>query len=459
MSERAEPGRLFGTDGIRGTFSVAPLDRDTITRVGFCLGRRLAETAGEDASVVIAGDTRSSTPEIGQWLATGLGAHGVTIRYGGVLPTPAVAFLCRDLGTGAGIAISASHNPFPDNGVKLFDGSGFKWDVAAEQQLEEEIRDLALDQTLDERELSPSDASLGDAYLEMLGSALEDGGSLQGLKIALDTANGSAAPWAETLFTRHGAQVQVVGDTPDGRNINEGCGSTQPQGVADLSLASGADLGVAFDGDADRAILVDEKGKIRDGDDILYVMARYLLDQGELVPPEIVATVMSNIGLEISLREAGIGVVRCDVGDRVVVGTMRDRGTRLGGEQSGHIVDLDRSTTGDGLLTALMVAKLVGQSGRPLSELAAGLEICPQILVNVPVRERRPFSEMSSVASAEAEIARQLGENGRLLLRYSGTEPLARIMLEGQDPTEIEAMGERLANLIDREIGATSNPS
>ena len=456
MAQRSAAGRLFGTDGIRGSFGEPPLDRATILRLAEALGRRLRRQDGNDATVVIAGDTRASTPEIGAWLASGLGRHGVRVRYGGVLPTPAVALLCRKLRAAAGIAISASHNPHPDNGVKLFDSSGFKWSEEAERELERDIAEAPSPATESAGDLPGTDLELVDVYLESLAAALPERDALAGLTIALDAANGAAAPWAEAVFRRHGAAVHISGNSPDGRNINLGCGSTLPQSVARLTTATGSDLGIAFDGDADRAILVDETGHVRDGDNILFVWARSLLERGELAPPRIVATVMSNIGLEMSLAQDGIEVVRCDVGDRVVVSTMQAQSIRLGGEQSGHIVDLERSTTGDGLLTALVLAGFVARSGQTLSTLTSGLEICPQILINVPVRERRPFAELRGVPQAEAEIVRRLGREGRLLLRYSGTEPLARIMLEGRDPAEIERMGEGLAELIEREIGAVS---
>ncbi len=450
--------RLFGTDGIRGPFGVAPLDRATITALASALGHRLREAAGAlgpSPLVVLGGDTRESTPEICRWLAAGLAQEGIEIRYAGEIPTPGIAFLARHLGAACGIAVSASHNPVPDNGVKLIDSQGYKWPEKAEAELEQAL--LAL---RDGPGIGPvkafapkSKVSLAITYLEFLLASLPGKKPLAHLKLAVDCGHGAASDYAEILFKSFGATVDVINARPDGTNINAGCGSTHPEVVAARVLATGADLGLAFDGDADRCILVDERGEVRDGDAILYLWARDLAAQDALPHQKIVATSMSNLGLVRALFHEGIGVVRCDVGDRQVVATMKAEGIVLGGEQSGHIVHLKEASTGDGLLTALHMAALRAQSDQPLSQMLAGFRRYPQILSNIPVREKKPFADLPLVAAAAARVEQKLGDDGRLVLRYSGTEPLARIMIEGADQAEITALAGEIATEIRGAIG------
>jgi phosphoglucosamine mutase len=297
------------------------------------------------------------------------------------------------------------------------------------------------------------DPALAETYLEHLLSSLPGERPLAGLTVALDCANGAATPFAARLFERLGARVHVIADHPDGTNINLDCGSTHPERLIELVTATGSDLGVAFDGDADRAIFVDERGGIQDGDSVLFLWARELTRSGRLEAGAVVATTMSNLGLEHALAELGIRTVRCDVGDRIVVETMRRHGIPLGGEQSGHIVHLDHGSTGDGMLTAVQVSALVARADQPLSELAAPVERFPQILVNVRVAEKRPFETLPSVAAKASSIERKLGGDGRLLLRYSGTEPLARVMIEGRSQDEIEALARDLAAEIGNVLG------
>ncbi len=453
-SDPSSAPKLFGTDGIRAPFGTPPLDRPTVTAVAHALGRGLAEAAGGDPApmVVLGGDTRASTPEICRWVAAGLAAGGARWRYVGVVPTPGVAFLVRALGASAGVSVSASHNPLPDNGVKLLDAAGHKWSPAAEARLEARMEAGVRVPRLDELAAAPDAAA---PYLEGLRARVPGDGSrpLAGLRVGLDAAHGAAAPYAERLFAGLGATVVARGDRPDGSNINEGCGSTHPEALAALVAAEGLDLGIAFDGDADRAILVDERGRVRDGDAILYLWARALAAAGRLEPPKIVATSMSNLGLERSLAADGIEVVRCGVGDREVVETMRREGIALGGEQSGHVVDLELSSTGDGLLTGLTLAALRAAAGRPLSAMLAGFTRYPQVLHNVRVREKPLLDSLPAVAAAAREVEESLGADGRLVLRYSGTEPLARVMIEGPDQETIEALAGRLTAAIDREIG------
>lgn len=458
---------LFGTDGIRGTFGQPPLDRDTVGRIAAQLAATLggAATGGETSGrephrplVVLGGDTRESTPVLCGWLASALRAGGVEVRYAGVVPTPGVAFLVRRLGAAAGVVVSASHNPYPDNGIKLFGPDGFKWSDEAEEGFE---RRLAATPVPPQGEPPPLSAEpeLRDAYLDFLAAqagAVEGSTPLAGLRVVLDAGNGAASTYAAEIFQRLGAETFLLSAWPDGRNVNEGCGSTAPGVMAARVVAEKADLGAAFDGDADRCILADERGEVRDGDAILYLWATALHRQGRLPGGRIVATSMSNLGLERALEREGVGIVRCDVGDRWVVEALRREGLDLGGEQSGHIVSLSRGTTGDGLLTALAVAGLRAQAGRPLSELLRPFRRYPQILVNVRVSRREDLAALPAVAAARQEVETALGRDGRLVLRYSGTEPLARVMIEGPEQAEIERLAALLAEAIRSEIGAAA---
>jgi len=468
--------RLFGTDGVRAPFGVPPLDRATVTALARALAAALAESgpalepaAGRQSEpapeagplVVLGGDTRESTPEICRWLASGLAAGGARYRDAGVLPTPGIARLARDLGAAGGISVSASHNPYPDNGIKLIDGGGFKWSAAAELALEERLArgpaaGAAVDLALPELAADPA---LAERYLDELAATLPAGRPLAGFRVVLDAGNGAASPLAEPLFSRLGAEVELLAAAPDGRNVNDGCGSTAPETMAARVRAIGADLGAAFDGDADRAIVADERGQVRDGDALLYLWATHLAGQGRLDPPAIVATSMSNLGLERALERPGIARVRCDVGDRAVVETMRAQGIVLGGEQSGHLVHLGLSTTGDGLLSALQMAGFVAATGRPLSELLEGFRRYPQILLNVRVKEKPDLLSLPKVAAAARAVEDRLGADGRLVLRYSGTEPLARVMIEGPDQQTVESLAGDLAGAIADEIGARGSGS
>jgi phosphoglucosamine mutase len=445
-----KPPRLFGTDGIRGHFGEFPLDRPTVTALAVELAATLQERAnGSVPEVVLGGDTRESTPEICGWLAQGLEAGGVRVRYAGVIPTPGVAWLIRPLGAAAGVVVSASHNPWPDNGIKLLDPSGSKWSDDDEHTLERRM--LARTQAeLPHLELSVEE-NLKQRYLDHLASTIEE--PLDGLRIVLDTGNGAASSYAAEIFERLGARVTLLHAEPNGRNVNEGCGSTAPGEMAARVVAEGAHLGAAFDGDADRCILADERGEVRDGDAILFLWALSLRDRGLLDPPRIVATTMSNLGLERALDREGIGIVRCAVGDRYVVEAMKREEILLGGEQSGHIVERGLASTGDGLLTALQIAGIVHRAGRPLSELLAGFRRYPQVLKNVRVARKPDLATVPSVAAAARAVEDRLGADGRLVLRYSGTEPLARVMIEGPDQPTIEAMAAELIGVIQGELG------
>lgn len=446
-------GRLFGTDGIRARFGEPPLVEATVRRIGSELGTLLGER-GRTPTVLLGGDTRASSPRLADWIAEGLAASGVRAVELGVLPTAAVARLVPARGAAAGVVLSASHNPAEDNGIKLIGADGFKWSLTDEDELEHRLAAAP--------ETSPSasgplaierDPEAVADYIDRLVALLPPSRPLAGLRVALDCANGAASAIVSPLFDRLGATVESMFDRPDGSNINRDCGSTHPDALVDRVRPGGFDLGFAFDGDADRALLVDGRGELRDGDAMMYLWAVDLARRGELEPRELVATSMSNLGLERALAREGIGLVRCGVGDREVVDTLRARGARFGGEQSGHIVDLALSTTGDGLLTALSIAAIVAAAGRPVSDLLAGFRRYPQRLVNVRVRARPALASLPRVAAAAAEAERRLGADGRLVLRYSGTEPLARVMIEGPDDAVVDELGSHLAEAIRAEIG------
>jgi phosphoglucosamine mutase len=449
--------RLFGTDGIRARAGTEPLVEPTVRRFGAALGGQLAaRPAPGDGRplVLVGGDTRRSTGELARWAAQGLLAAGARVLDLGVIPTGGVARLAPYTGAAAGLVVSASHNPADDNGLKLIDGDGFKWSHDEEDALEARLAETP--EPAPAAEAAEDGRALVDTYVDWLAgaSALEPASPLAGLSIALDCAHGAASFVAGPLFERLGARVQLLFATPDGSNINAGCGSTHPDALAAELAGGGFDLGFAFDGDADRALVVDSGGRLHDGDALMFLWASELAARGELEPRAIVATSMSNLGLERALAESGIAVVRCDVGDRAVVDTLRARGLRLGGEQSGHLIDLARSTTGDGLLTALVIAGIVARSGAPLAALLTGFRRYPQLLVNVRVTAKPDLESLPAVAAAAREVATGLGDDGRLVLRYSGTEPLARIMLEGPDEATIRAHADRIAAAIRAEIGA-----
>jgi phosphoglucosamine mutase len=456
LTNESHTRHLFGTDGIRSRFGEPPLDRETVTSLALHLAATLREREAEP-SVVLGGDTRESTPEICRWLAAGLAAGGVRARYTGVLPTPGIAYLTHQLGAAAGVVVSASHNPYPDNGIKLIDPQGYKWSEVAEAALERHMEAGPGGPSPAAVEIEP-DSALQERYLRHLIATVPartpGDRPLEGLKLVLDAGNGAASPYAGELFERLGARVTVLHAEPDGRNVNEGCGSTAPEEMAARVVAEGADLGAAFDGDADRCILADERGEVRDGDAILYLWALGLRDSGHLAPPSIVATSMSNLGLERALDRAGIGLERCGVGDRYVVEKMREKGIVLGGEQSGHIVQSELATTGDGLLTALQMAALVHRSGRSFSELLAGFRRYPQVLLNIRVARKPKFETVPRIDAAKRAVDDQLGADGRLLLRYSGTEPLARVMIEGPEQGAIDTLAQQLAGVIREELGA-----
>lgn len=444
--------QLFGTDGIRGKAHEYPLDQATMFALGEALGHRLRK--GEGKPIVLLGmDTRESGPEIAGALTAGVAAGGGQARFIGVVPTPAVAYLCRVSDASAGISISASHNPFHDNGVKVFGHDGMKLSDVLEEQIEDELLALRKEKhTIPRVELS-EDRRLIEQY-EIFLIQERSADFLKGRRIVLDTGHGAAFRIAPEIFRRLGAAVTVINDRPDGTNINEKSGALHPEGLADVIARERADFGVAFDGDADRAIFVDDQGTVRNGDEILYLWARRDKLRGELHSNTVVATVMSNFGFEKKLERDGIRLLRAGVGDKYVLEMMLESQASLGGEQSGHIIDLKVHTTGDGIHTALAMAALLAESSKPFSALET-FEPMPQILVNQRVGSKPPLESLSRYQSAAAEAEAKLAGTGRLLVRYSGTENLVRVMVEGEDQALIESMAHDLAKILAGEIGVS----
>jgi len=440
--------RLFGTDGIRGRALQWPLDEDTVLRLGVALADEL-RAAGCRPSILLAGDTRASTETLAGWLATSFHASGGEVTWGGVLPTPAVSQLLRGSECTAGVVISASHNPADDNGIKILGPGGQKIDDAVERKLE---RQLPMVNPAAAGGLPSLRTDLADRYLELLIASHDAPRPLDGMHVVIDCANGAASKIGPAFIEELGARVTVLAASPDGTNINHDSGATSPQKLIDRVLAEGADAGLALDGDADRAVLVDENGRLLDGDDILLAWARHLKTRGRLPGNRVVATVMSNFGLERSLADDGMTMKRCPVGDRSVWIAMSADGVALGGEQSGHIICSHYSVSGDGLLTGSHLFAIAAAASRRVSELS-DLVRMPQLLLNVPVAERRPFDELPEVTAELAEVEKSLEGRGRVLLRYSGTEPLARVMVEGEDAHEIEELANRLANAVKHELG------
>ncbi len=445
---------LFGTDGIRGEAGRFPLDAATVKTIGFSLARHLAETIPEPV-IIIGRDTRESGEWLEQALIAGASEAGVACLSAGVITTPGVAYLTRKLQANAGVVISASHNPYQDNGIKIFSPTGQKIDDALERQIEGDIeRGLKSDL---KSGLNPSPsavAGLPNDYLQFLTEEIGHGLSLTGLTIVVDCANGASTEFAPKLFETLGARVIAINNNPDGRNINLNSGSLHIESLIAAVTKQKADLGVAFDGDADRSLFVDEKGGFVDGDATLWVLANYLRAHGKLKDDTVVATVMSNIGLEIALRAAGIRLVRSDVGDKYVLDELLRLGASLGGEQSGHIIMPALSLAGDGMITALSLLRALRETDKTLTQATAGFQQYPQILVNVRVREKVPFAQLPTVQAEVKDVEERLSHKGRLLLRYSGTERLARVMIEGESQFEIEGYAERIAGAIKRAIGA-----
>ena len=436
--------RYFGTDGVRGRVGEDPMTVDFALRLASAAGRVLAPEGG---TVLIGKDTRLSGYMFESALEAGFVAAGVNVMLIGPLPTPGIAYMARRFGCDFGAVISASHNPYDDNGIKFFDGSGGKLSDELEARIEAELAQPVL--TRSSRNLGKAvrvDRSRVD-YQEFCAATLPEGVELAGLKIVIDCANGAAYKVAPRVLADLGAEIVPIGCSPNGRNINDGCGSLHPELLQLTVPGVRAHVGLALDGDGDRLVMVDHLGRIVDGDQLLYVIARARHEAGQLQGP-VVGTVMSNLGLEVALRELGVGFRRAPVGDRHVLSMLRDSGGVLGGETSGHILCLDKTTTGDGLVSALQVLAVMRQSGRSLAELAAPMRKFPQVLLNVQVAKRFDPTGVPAVCEAVRRVEQRLGGQGRVVLRASGTEPVIRVMVEGRDEGPTRAAADELAEVV-----------
>lgn len=461
MSSKAR--RLFGTDGIRGIAGEFPLTTESTFLIGRALGHDLKNALAKSnpaPSAVIGQDTRESSGWIADRVALGLISAGVEVHSAGVITTPGVAYLARAAGHNAGVVISASHNPWTDNGIKVFSGNGYKLPDAEELAIEQEIFALLQDPQPDSSprpegmRTLPGDGALRRAYIDWLKQNVTT--DLRGLKIAVDCANGAATAEAPELFAACGIEATYFGSDPNGKNINDNCGALYPQNIADLVATAKQKfgLGITFDGDADRALFSNEDGRVVNGDGILLLAARDMQSRGILTDSTVVATTMSNMGLEIALRASGIRMLRANVGDKYVLEKMLDSGAALGGEQSGHIIFRDGdATTGDGLLTALRVMEIMARSRQKLSVLISDLKVFPQTIQNIRVREKVPFDEVPEIQREIESVERELNGNGRVIIRYSGTESLARIMVEAESKEKVEALAKRIADPIRNALG------
>jgi phosphoglucosamine mutase len=444
-------GRLFGTDGVRGKAGEAPLDHSTVRRLGAALVRALRH-GDEQLRFLVGRDTRESGEWIEEELARGIRSEGAAITSAGIVPTPAIAYLTPRLGYTAGIVISASHNPFEDNGIKVFSGAGEKFTEALEDKVEAHM--------LDEDVAPPPLGAPVERidyraqYIAHLKEIVGADARAKGYRLAVDCANGATTTIAPRLFQELGIEARCIGSAPDGRNINLNCGSTHPETLARTVVDGGYDLGIAYDGDGDRAIFVDASGRIVDGDAVMLLCSKQMKREGRLKGNAVVATVMSNIGLEIALREAGIDMVRCAVGDKYVMEEMIKRDLSLGGEQSGHVIFSEYLFTGDGLATSLNVLRTMTATGRTLADLASELTTYPQVLMNLRVERKVDLKTIPEVAAVISSVESRLAGNGRLLVRYSGTEPLLRVMLEGKDQIEIKRWGQEIIDAVREHVGA-----
>lgn len=446
--------KLFGTDGIRAVAGQYPLDQATVHAIGVALAHSLAK-ATPAPRVLLGMDTRESSPWIAATLTAGLISGGASVESAGVITTPAIAFLTRAHSFSAGVVISASHNPWEDNGIKVFGPDGYKLPDATELAVEEEIfrrLESSSSASLSEKEAPPVNEADRAEYIRFLLAAVP-GLSLDGRRLVIDCANGAASAVAPELFAGLGGEVIITHASPDGRNINEHCGALHPEIVAGAVRHHQASMGITFDGDADRSLFADEHGRVVNGDAVLLLAARDLQERGLLANSTVVATTMSNMGLEAALKRTGIQMLRAPVGDKYVLEQMQATGAALGGEQSGHIIFSGRSTTGDGLLTALLLLDIIHRSGKTLAELVADLKVFPQVIVNVKVREKRPLDTIPAVAAAIAAAEQELADSGRVVIRYSGTEALARVMIEAESEPLMRHHAETIASAIRAELG------
>lgn len=448
-------GRLFGTDGIRGVANIPPMDSETALKLGRALAS-IVRVKGRNHRILIGKDTRISGYMLETALESGISSMGVDVLLVGPLPTPGVAFSTRSMRADAGIMISASHNSYEDNGIKIFNRDGFKLPDDQEDEIESLLNSppngaLRADPDRIGKAFRIEDAN--GRYIVFLKNCIEKDCSLEGMKIVVDAANGAAYRVASQLLFELGVEVIMIGDRPNGKNINLNCGSLHPEQLIKKVREVGADCGIAFDGDADRVVFCDEAGQLLDGDDVLAMAALYEKKKSSDAMKGVVGTVMSNLGLELLLKDNKIPFFRSDVGDRYVLSTMLQHGLTLGGEQSGHIIFLEHNTTGDGLLSALKVLSIMQMEGKPLSKYRTLVTRYPQLLINVKVKERVPFSEIPSIQSCLEQSEKELGGKGRILLRYSGTEKKARVMVECESSDLCQKVAERLAGVITDELG------
>ncbi len=448
--------KLFGTDGVRGVANIHPMTAELAMQIGRGTAYIMKKNNKKRHKIVIGKDTRLSGYMLENAITSGICSMGVDVLLVGPLPTPGIAFLTPSMRADAGIIISASHNPFQDNGIKIFSHDGFKLPDEVEAQIEKLISSNKMDS------MRPTATEIGrvtriddvtSRYIVFLKNTFPKEMRLDGLRLVIDCANGAAYKCAPAVFEELGAKILLIGAEPNGENINRNCGALHPELVREKVLEEGADMGLALDGDADRAVFIDNMGRVLNGDHIMAICARDLKDRNELAENTVVATVMSNLGLETALKELGLNLVRTDVGDRYVLERMRRDGYNFGGEQSGHLIFLDHNTTGDGILSALQVLAVMIREGKSLSELTSIMEDRPQVLVNVEVSQRVELNEVPILKRQFDQVRKALGEEGRLLVRYSGTEPKVRVMVEGLDSNLIETLAQETSALIEKELG------
>jgi len=448
--------QLFGTDGIRGVAGRYPLDQDTVRKLGHALGTVLAaETGVAQPEILLGRDTRESSPWITNALATGLRASGARVVFAGVITTPGVAFLTRHHGFAAGAMISASHNSYEDNGIKVLSSAGTKLPEALELEIERALAGMKRPETSGSiPELEPS-SGLAEDYLQFIASLAPSGNHISRFRLVADCANGAACAVASKFFKRLGIKARIIHAKPTGRNINRDCGALHPGSMAAATQRATADLGIAFDGDADRAIFASPAGRVLDGDHVLFAAAPFFKERGRLKGKAVVGTLMTNLGLEAALKLHGIGLKRTAVGDKFVLEEMLRSGLNLGGEPSGHIIFSDLSLAGDGFITLVQMLGLLVATGATLDELMHNYKPFPQVILNVRVQEKRPLGAVPEVARALERCQDDLGERGRVILRYSGTEPVARVMVEGEDAVRVLRHAEQIAAAVESVLGRT----
>jgi phosphoglucosamine mutase len=447
--------KLFGTDGVRGVANLEPMTSETAMQLGRAAAHIFMRRAGRH-QIIIGKDTRISGYMLESALTAGICSMGVDVLLVGPMPTPAIAFLTRSMRADAGVVISASHNPYQDNGIKFFSSDGFKLPDDVEARIEQLIVSDEIRHLRPTADLIGKAYRIGDAegrYIEFAKRSLPKQLDFQGIKLVVDCANGAAYKVAPTVLKELGAKVEVIGDKPDGMNINDGCGAVHPERLQEAVRRAHADIGIALDGDADRAIFVCEQGNIVDGDHVMAALALDMQKQGLLAKQTIVGTIMSNFGLELAMAKAGISLVRTPVGDRYLLERMLAEGHNFGGEQSGHFIFLDHNTTGDGLISALQMISLMKRTRQPLSQLAKAMSPVPQVLLNVKVKDKPVLASIPDVHRAIQDSERRLNGSGRVVVRYSGTEPLLRIMIEGEQDSLIHELAEDLARVVRAHIG------